>query len=51
MEGSVQIDWIGCDSLEAQLEPYKYKNEIEITALGMVDDILTISESGYKLQD
>ena len=48
MECSVQIDGIGRESLEAQLEPYKYKNEIEIPALGMVDDILTISESGYK---
>ena len=34
--------------MEAHLEPYKYKEEVEIPALGMVDDILTISESGYK---
>ena len=45
---TVQIDGIGRGSLEADLEPYKYKDEVEIPALGMVDDILTISESGYK---
>ena len=44
---SVQIDGIGRESLEEELEPYKYKDEVEIPALGM-DDILTISESGYK---
>ena len=45
---SVQIDTIGRESLEAGLEPFKYKNKVDIPALGMVDDILTISESGYK---
>ena len=45
---SVQIDGIGRESLNPDLEPYKYKDKVEIPALGMIDDILTISESGYK---
>ena len=45
---SVQIDGIGRDSLNKDLEPFKYKNKVEIPALGMIDDILTITESGYK---
>ena len=48
MQCSVQIDSIGRDSLAKDLEPFKYKENIEIPALGMVDDILTIAESGYK---
>ena len=42
------MDGIGRESLEPELEPFMYKGEIEIPALGMVDDLLTISESGYK---
>ena len=45
---SVQIDGIGRESLAEDLKPFKYKNLVEIPALGMIDDILTISESGYK---
>ena len=30
------------------MEPYKYKEEVEIPALGWLDDIITVSESGYK---
>ena len=45
---SVQINGIGRESLEEDLKPFKYKNKVEIPALGMIDDILTISESGYK---
>ena len=48
MQCSVQIDSIGRDSLAEDLEPVKYEGEVEIPALGMVDDILTIAESGYK---
>ena len=48
MQCSVQIDTIGRESLEAGLEPFRYKNQVGIPALGMVDDILTISESGHK---
>ena len=35
-------------SLDKALEPYKYKDEVEIPALGFVDDIISVSESGYK---
>ena len=45
---SVQIDGICRGCIEDDLKPYKYKDEVEIPSLGMVDDILTISESGYK---
>ena len=44
MQCSVQIDSIGRDSLAKDLEPFKYKENIEIPALGMVDDILTITK-------
>ena len=42
------IDGIGLESLMDELEHYKYKDELEIPAPGIVDDILTISEIGYK---
>jgi len=48
LECSLHIDEIGKASLSPTLEPYKYKGEVEIPDLGMVDDILTVSESGYK---
>ena len=41
MQCSVQIDSIGRDSLAEDLEPSKYKVELEIPALGMIYDILT----------
>ena len=30
------------------MEPYTYKNKVEIPALGWIDDLITVSESGYK---
>ena len=48
LQCSVQVDNIGRESLSKDLEPFKYKGEVEVPALGMVDDILTISESGFK---
>ena len=44
----MHIDGIGKESLNDALEPYKYKGEVEIPALGFVDDIITFSESGHK---
>ena len=44
------VDNFGKESIKSELEPYKYKNEITIPLLGMVNDILIISESGYKSQ-
>ena len=48
MQCSVQIDSIGRESLGEDLEPFRYKGEFEIPALGMVEDVLAIAESGYK---
>ena len=48
MQCSVQVDTTGRDSLAAELEPFRYIDQVEIPALGMVDDALTISESGNK---
>ena len=48
LECSLQIDDIGKESINPQLEPYKYKDIVEIPALGWVDDLITVSESGYK---
>ena len=48
IECSLQVDTIGKESLHKSLQPYKYKDEIEIPALGFVDDVITVSESGFK---
>ena len=45
---SLQVDNIGKDSLNKQLDPYKYKDIVEIPALGWIDDLITVSETGYK---
>ena len=46
IECSLQVDEIGKDSLDEKLEPYKYKDQVEIPALGWIDDIITVSKSG-----
>ena len=48
IECSLQIDNLGKETLDEDLEPYKYKNKVDIPALGYVDDIITVTESGYK---
>ena len=48
IECSLQVDEIGKECLNNSLEPYKYKNQVEITALGWIDDMITVSESGHK---
>ena len=48
IECSLQIDNIGKESLVEGLHPYKYNDEVEIPALGFVDDIIKVTESGYK---
>ena len=48
IECSLQIDKLGKESLNEYLDPYKYKNEVAIPALGWVDDLITVTESGYK---
>ena len=48
IECSLQVDEIGKESLHKSLEPYRYKDIVEIPALGWIDDIITVSESGHK---
>ena len=45
---SKQVDLFGKDCIEKNKHTYKYKNEIEIPPLTMVDDRICISECGYK---
>ena len=50
IECSLMVDGFGKDSLDSDLQPYKYKGQVSIPLLGMVDDVFIISESGYKAQ-
>ena len=45
---SNQVDTIGKECLEEHKYTYMYKDEVEIPPLGMVDDLLCVSECGYK---
>ena len=47
---SLMVDGFGKESLKEDLDPYKYKGQVPIPLLGMVDDIFIISESGHKSQ-
>ena len=44
------IDFEHAKSLSKKqiLEPYTYKDVVEIPALGWIDDVITVSESGHK---
>ena len=44
------VDGFGKESLNTELQPYQYKNEVPMPLLDMVDDVFIISESGYKTQ-
>ena len=46
---SVQVDTIAKDVKKAGLG-YRYKEELEIDILGLVDDIIAVSEAGHKAQ-
>ena len=46
---SVQVDSIGQECMEAG-HYYKYKDKLPVGFLGLVDDIVGISEAGYKAQ-
>ena len=48
IECSLMIDGFGKESLKEEMEPFKYKGKVPIPVLGMVDDLLAISETGYK---
>ena len=45
---SLQVDTMGKECLEEDKHLYKYKDIVPIPALGLVDDLLTISTCGYK---
>ena len=47
---SKQIDSFGKECIEDQKYTYMYKGEVEIPPLAMIDDLLCISECGYKTQ-
>ena len=43
-----QVDEIGQECLEQGKYTYKYKNEVDIPPLSMLDDLICISECGHK---
>ena len=45
---SLQVDTIGKECIENKKHLYYFKNIIPIPPLGMIDDLLTISECGHK---
>ena len=45
---SNQVDTFGKECLEEKKYVYAYKGEVDIPPLGMVDDLLCISECGHK---
>ena len=45
---SLQVDTMGKECMEEGKHLYLYKDKVPIPALGMVVDLLTISECGYK---
>ena len=49
MLASVQVDKIG-KSLEEAGIGYLYKNELPISMLGLIDDVVGVTEAGYKAQ-
>ena len=46
---AVQVDTIGKYCEDTGLG-YRYKDRVQVTMLGMVDDIIGVSEAGYKAQ-
>ena len=49
MLASVQVDKIG-KSLEKAGIGYLYKNELPISMLGLIDDVVGVREAGFKAQ-
>ena len=45
---SKQVDSIGKECLEEEKHTYLYKGEVEIPPLSMVDDVVCVSEYGFK---
>ena len=50
IEASNQIDKFGKQCLEEEVHIYMYRNEVPIIPLTMCDDLLVISECGYKTE-
>ena len=48
IECSLQVDEISKVSLQKDLQPYKYKGQVEIPSLGWINDMITVSEIGHK---
>ena len=48
LECSVSVDTLGKECLQDDKHLYLYKDQVKIPMLAMVDDILSISECGYK---
>ena len=46
---SVQVDTIGQACVQAEYG-YKYKNTLMVSLLGMVDDLISVTEAGYQAQ-
>ena len=45
---SKQVDTFGQECLEEEKYTYKYRGEVDIPPLGMVDDLICVSECGFK---
>jgi hypothetical protein len=45
---SKQVDTFGQECLEDNKYTYMYRGEVEIPSLSIVDDLLCVSECGYK---
>ena len=43
-----QVDTFGKECLEERKYVYTYKGEVDIPPLGMVDDLICVSECGHK---
>ena len=48
---SNQVDTIGKESQEESKYQFSYKDSVPVGVLGMVDDLVGISEAGYKAHE
>ena len=48
IECSVSVDTYGKECLAEEMHLYSYKGEVQVPPLAMVDDLLIVSECGYK---
>ena len=45
---SYQVDTFGKECMDENKYTYSYKGEVEVPPLGMVDDLICVSECGHK---